>query len=1553
VNREQLAEEIISAINNALDNGTVERDEVSQIIAGVSEDCQAILLWSIDEWEDYDSHDEDRAFAEISNASWLDEVDRILLPDLPSSVLPQETENQAALRIPLKFCDPKQNALFRGLVLKLRDELVGALRLVAVSGKLGKFSNMVGLMGQGISKSGYADLVAFYHPKGNLPILPIHEHRGRDTDVYQFGVCTSEGVTMFYPEGEGDGLEEDNLPSSSKEYLFADMVYFRGERHDIWFRIKGELYDIYFSAGHCHDEWGGLSQDEVMEILTQHFRTQPHLEFDPYTMSDPSDKDTFMQWFTLFQELSPGNPFIKVFNSIDKGLEDYGPDAATSFLDLLEEGSEQRPEVIRCFGRYLLQQGDSLKALELFESLEGQNRLYEWKHELRALLDVKRPEDLLSRADELCREDEKYLVESAPLRAMALSSLGKQNEARELMDTVPLKKREELYWWAMACIAARENESNAIDYLHSAFAKGPARIACNPADLEGFPELLRLYKKREQLHTRAGDDSAAAEEVVKRITAEVLEIDSRETPLAYLDTVDEVYSWNVSQTLEYEDKRSVKKLVKKDGDTVCALMKDGTISRYTLSPSHGAVIEKKTDYNFKGSDIAFHEGFQFIADWPRGLVVIHDDGKELLEKEYVPGRFFSDKPGSVAVDSTGKLAVATGNRGAELYDISDPENPQFLSLAATGYPRENYYGKEAVIEGDVLYVAAGWGGLLTFDIGNPAEPKILGGLSLQDQEFIAERIELHREYAVIYSRNSVWLVNIKNRKAPESICLIRGDRLEIVTWQELEPEGNAERFLLVDGGGDYMWVLEVGKNNRPRITEVMPIQDEEGEAKRLTGLNDAVIIDDSHLITFTDYEIFVLEKSKRPSLDKTIEESIFSLEDGIVGWIDEQLRDYGTASPGYPLGVLVLAVNTDACEISLDIPRSAAGINSGPVNDEKLEYAFTSFNLSFEERPGMERVGPWEDSNCMIGELTCLKRDRALFGLSSRVLMRVKDLESFRNIMAGRVYLMSLHDYDKSTVVDIAVDETRPWVPWRKEIQGDVALSPEEELQEFDFINKYVRLGKEDEEIRRIVFETAGRGVIPALRAAWKLRDVDAEGVREACMTAARSEYVNDEIIERLAQFIDNPEVRALLEYLFSNPPANLKSRDHNGSFEDRILVELAVALGRCEDDRIIDLVKGMLKNLDYRSSEFVTKAMNGMSKRLKELEPSLRQYIADADEGDRRLPAICIQLFRAGCRELPEKLLTLSQREKRNEQYASVKLGITFLDEEYQTDSCRAERLFTGFMLSEHIKALNRSNDRTTSAWPAELEPEPWPASWKFLLRSALPVIEANDDLQFFTDLLCGHVENREGYTPDHVLLRGLFDYFYNSNNIEGVMQAGEAILAGKEVYSQGTRNSIQDKLVLARVQYGWNLKKEGKLAEARKVADELLEIDPDNGQLLFFDARLHWLETGSPSQGISRAHAYISRVGSDPAGKGRLFNLIGCALDEDGKVEDAVDYFKKAATEDPRDPAYLANIAECYEKLGNTPEALKFAQSAIQLKSSSELCQRIVREHSDSEGI
>nr|WP_244947478.1 tetratricopeptide repeat protein [Leptospira weilii] len=187
------------------------------------------------------------------------------------------------------------------------------------------------------------------------------------------------------------------------------------------------------------------------------------------------------------------------------------------------------------------------------------------------------------------------------------------------------------------------------------------------------------------------------------------------------------------------------------------------------------------------------------------------------------------------------------------------------------------------------------------------------------------------------------------------------------------------------------------------------------------------------------------------------------------------------------------------------------------------------------------------------------------------------------------------------------------------------------------------------------------------------------------------------------------------------------------------------------------------------------------------------------------------------------------------------------------------------------------------------------------------------------------------------------------NKNAMETISilvdKIGEIILAAPPgVYSEEEIHTIRHKKVFDRLAKGWDHLKKKEYTKTEELLRSIFSDYTEDAEALFLDARLHWLKTESLEEGIKRAEKnLLAAAKGDLPGRGRLHNLIGCALYEIGKLEEAIPAFRKAEELCPEDCIYPANLAEIFWKLGDARQAARYAKKAKSMGDRSEIVEEI----------
>ncbi|AOP33346.1 hypothetical protein A0128_05500 [Leptospira tipperaryensis] len=164
---------------------------------------------------------------------------------------------------------------------------------------------------------------------------------------------------------------------------------------------------------------------------------------------------------------------------------------------------------------------------------------------------------------------------------------------------------------------------------------------------------------------------------------------------------------------------------------------------------------------------------------------------------------------------------------------------------------------------------------------------------------------------------------------------------------------------------------------------------------------------------------------------------------------------------------------------------------------------------------------------------------------------------------------------------------------------------------------------------------------------------------------------------------------------------------------------------------------------------------------------------------------------------------------------------------------------------------------------------------------------------------------------------------------------------------FSDREIHKSRHKKIVERLVQGWELIKKKEYSKVEEILASIFLDYPGDAEAHFLDARLHWLKSGSPEEGMKRAekNLLIAAV-VDHAGRSRLHNLVGCALDEMGRWEESIRSFQDAEKLSPEESIYPANIAEIFWKLRNSSSAARYAKKAKSLGNRSEIVETILQE-------
>ncbi|EQA71332.1 tetratricopeptide repeat protein [Leptospira noguchii] len=181
-----------------------------------------------------------------------------------------------------------------------------------------------------------------------------------------------------------------------------------------------------------------------------------------------------------------------------------------------------------------------------------------------------------------------------------------------------------------------------------------------------------------------------------------------------------------------------------------------------------------------------------------------------------------------------------------------------------------------------------------------------------------------------------------------------------------------------------------------------------------------------------------------------------------------------------------------------------------------------------------------------------------------------------------------------------------------------------------------------------------------------------------------------------------------------------------------------------------------------------------------------------------------------------------------------------------------------------------------------------------------------------------------------------------------ELISQIDEIVLsvASGEFSDQDVHIS-RHKKVADRIAQGWEYLRKKKYSKVEELLGSIFADYEHDAEALFLEARFFWLRSDSPEEGMKRAEKNLLLAAKgDLVGRSRLHNLIGCALDEMGKLKEAIEPFKKAEELSPKDSIYSANLAEIHWKLENKTLAVRYAKKAKNMGDKSPIVETILKD-------
>lgn len=1569
---ETLADRIEKVVSAGIENGSINRDTVAQIIVGPSRHFGSLLLWFHDSWQSYSDCSGEDGFGEIPCFEWLERIDSVFPGKNRSHAAAlgraAKPERQYHFATQVAFLDEGLNADYQNELQWIANEIVDSLKMVIDRQNLGQFSKVVGFMVQGLSRSRHADPVGFYHPEG-ATVLAIDESRSGGEELDGFGAFTTDGIRMFYPEVKADEAKGNQ---QTHKYLFSDMLYWTKEPDDrkLRFRLKTDSFDIGLEPGYTLEEWCWQTTEGIRDAIEAHFSQVPQLrKKDGPPKLDGAEED-MRQWLRT-------NKPMPVFEDL---LAQGRIADAERLYRYLPDDSGWRGRICYLFANACAVRNEHQKALDLLNPLTGQAANYCIDAKFRALTGLERYHEIIDWCTSLIAK--KNEDDDLPLYiAVAYALSGDLEQSLAQLEKLKEKKKEGgLALMARAIVLDERDDPLAISLLERAVLADWKIKKYGHLYLQRLPRLQAVIDSMLTEDKQNKEDGERLATIGSEIGVQTIPLNTAELRRKsyFSDTEKTISQWQAVGPRYGVEKLidgKIKRFLRDEEGRIWGLAQTRGLVPIQLDAGGTLTVGAPVLSTGSLEDGVIQGRWLFAADYRNGLSVFDLGGTSAKHMGTVPGR--SGMNAAIAVE--GNLAVLLSGDQVEVFDVSDPVQPRRRSTIGLGHgPGEGAGVKDIALKDGVLYACGRPFALTIVDLKDPAHPEIVSATKMNREDspdwFSADSLQILADKSVLIADNArgLWHVDVSDLRHPRSLVYYMNDaednhnNLTIIHLAHSREDGY--EYWAMDDDVNLVWKLCLRPGKPIEVLGVTPTLSAKGEPETSYYVADFCVLSEDQYLVFGDHYFGVCRRVQTPSVTTDGLSAIHRSAPAVTSWIRESLKEFGKSRPGVPVGVVFLTPTGEdqislgfapqqtisTVEDSFAMFRETDGDEEGGEEREGEELPRYDFKV-----PGIESMG--EGDAARQEALTHALRS-AYQQLIRKVLSDLGPSSELSDVAGGRAYLIEIADA-RRTVVACREFPDRSWNPWRPEIEGVQQISLADKLEDYKSRDAITQQVRKDRTLYAELVGLAKAGHAYALSMLWANRDLEPESVTEILMDALNAPSTRSFAARCLLEEQKVPKIHARLMQLWNSLPAALHEADSRGAVglthEGDLGLTLARGLQLFDEDRVYGLVEALaLKSgLRYYDLDAICDACEMLRDRIGGLRQALLGIVERLGEDDNRMAGICEQLFRSGHRELPTKLLKQSRRNKDGEQYSDVKMGIPALDEgaDSQYAEPRVERLFTGWMLAGRIHQLVHEDCSDESVWPASLPHEPYPASWAHVLTAAMPHIVERQEVDAFIDLLGKRSKKQKTFHPDQRFLLHLFDYALEQKNEEQTGKIHRLILESP-AYDAGVKKKIGVKATFSELATGWELLKAERLLEARQIADRLLALDvemetnTDFAQIYFFDARLKWKEHKSPQAAIDSAEAYLKKLDQTTVGSSRLCNLIGCALDEMGQVAEALPYFEKAAKHSDQDPMYMGNMAEAYEKLGRIPEAVRCATEVLRRNHTSAVCERIVQQYGKS---
>ena len=870
---ESLHQQISRLVLEQIEAGNIDPKQVQQIIVGLSRDCQSINIWQHEEWAKYDDHNDDQAIAQIDNRDWVAKLDSIGWSDHHPSNRPIDPSPYPFLpNMGFSFTNPIDQQEFQILLAQKIMEIREALEKIAQEQLLGEFSQLVGLMGQRVSNSDYADLVCIYHPQG-INLLPVSDRPlpGFDS-LYGHMSLIDDGVIVFY-------TEKDEIEDKTRHYLFSEMDFFTVENDEVVFQLANGL-QVELGAGHTHEEWGGLGRKEIEEKLIAHFKSHvPQLYFNIDSAPTVTDSVYWSRWCALVDKFFRN----KLDDAIHACVKQGGVEQAEVLLNILSLSTEEKSKARIQYWRHYLAENQYDLIIKSFDECNHENLgRHDWGYVYRALMMQGQAQRIIEISQQKLSEkpDDFEAIVHLAYYVIASVYLERQDDFISKLAAKGRYRNTEFY---VALLLIQPEEFMVC--LSNIMDDNRYTLAYAEKDFASKPELLEQLR----LYIELRNNTCHLDSQLQNFFTEPTE---KPTAIDFEKAFGERWVSEAVTMLKQASETTLTKPIEKgffiDGEHWVCLEKG--LARLQVDDGNCQLTQiLESDCYYKALD----KGDNILYAISNKTIDIFN-----CEQGFPPkllSQTFSalDRPESISI-SNGIAVICDGKKLA-LLDVSNPELPQYLSCISLTQSVGRYVQCNCVLLKDrCLYLGFNDQGVCLMDLSNPLMP-VITGFAACNMSF--DIMDLDQDVLVAADKTGVVAIDVSN---PNHLHVRDCLSFKVDYLFQVAPMS----FI---GGGETSWCgIQYQATTLKLILDIWPLFDSHyGQKAIIPNQNGFFICDDDNLI---DLQFYSEPALKIPAEAEAKEKA--------GTWIRDLLDQYPFESLG-SLGCLKVSAYADVFYICL------------------------------------------------------------------------------------------------------------------------------------------------------------------------------------------------------------------------------------------------------------------------------------------------------------------------------------------------------------------------------------------------------------------------------------------------------------------------------------------------------------------------------------------------------------------------------------------------------------------------------------------------------------